>query len=265
MSAHRDGTPLVSRVLLVGGATIAMALTIIAVHRVTSVRASNRVPDVPLITAGPAIVAEADAYRLRAAPDPVAEDRRRPGAHPRTLATYHALRSYPGAPPRVPHGLTAMEFRTSRCTPCHERGGYSQRFGTYAPVTPHPELRACLSCHAATSGLAGFAVLPTGPNDTCRQCHVGTPALFHETGVDWRPAAWPVSATRAAGSVPPIPHDLAMRGNCLACHSGPGAVAELRTSHPERADCRQCHVVTDGGGAAYERRRVATSRGPSVP
>ena len=30
--------------------------------------------------------------------------------------------------------------------------------------------------------------------------------------------------------------------NCVACHDGPGAREEVRTTHPERWRCRQCHV-----------------------
>jgi hypothetical protein len=41
---------------------------------------------------------------------------------------------------------------------------------------------------------------------------------------------------------PTIPHKMLMRENCLACHSGPAAREEIRTSHPERERCRQCHV-----------------------
>jgi cytochrome c-type protein NapB len=33
-----------------------------------------------------------------------------------------------------------------------------------------------------------------------------------------------------------------MRENCAACHAGPAAREEIRTSHPERTRCRQCHV-----------------------
>jgi cytochrome c-type protein NapB len=53
--------------------------------------------------------------------------------------------------------------------------------------------------------------------------------------------------------VPPINHDLFFRGNCLACHSGPSAVAEIRTTHPERADCRECHVLPDPAVAEFTR------------
>ena len=44
------------------------------------------------------------------------------------------------------------------------------------------------------------------------------------------------------GSPPVIPHKLFMRENCLSCHAGPSAPKEIRMSHPERVNCRQCHV-----------------------
>ncbi|KPJ88793.1 MAG: hypothetical protein AMS18_13120, partial [Gemmatimonas sp. SG8_17] len=43
-------------------------------------------------------------------------------------------------------------------------------------------------------------------------------------------------------SPPTIPHRLLMRENCIACHSGPAAREEIRTAHPERVRCTQCHV-----------------------
>ena len=30
--------------------------------------------------------------------------------------------------------------------------------------------------------------------------------------------------------------------NCLSCHTGPGSREEIRTTHPERTRCMQCHV-----------------------
>jgi hypothetical protein len=61
--------------------------------------------------------------------------------------------------------------------------------------------------------------------------------------LDWRATAWPATGQRALAEGPPlIPHDLEQRGNCLACHGGPSAVIEIRTTHPERASCRQCHL-----------------------
>jgi cytochrome c-type protein NapB len=44
------------------------------------------------------------------------------------------------------------------------------------------------------------------------------------------------------GAPPVIPHKVFMRENCLSCHSGPGGREEIRTTHPERTRCMQCHV-----------------------
>ena len=47
------------------------------------------------------------------------------------------------------------------------------------------------------------------------------------------------------GAPPRIPHRVLMRENCLACHDGPGAREAVRTDHPERSRCRQCHVPVE--------------------
>ena len=44
------------------------------------------------------------------------------------------------------------------------------------------------------------------------------------------------------GSPPLIPHDIQGRQKCAACHVGPSSPRELRTSHPERLNCMQCHI-----------------------
>jgi cytochrome c-type protein NapB len=241
---------LAQRLIVIVTAVVAMGIVLLAIQR-----ASVRQP-VPVTSAREAIVsgddsiiAEAMVFRTRPGMLAVEPDsRRRPDAHPRTFATYRLLRSYPGAPPRVPHGLTATEFRTNRCNTCHERGGYSQRFGAYAPVNPHPEWIGCLQCHATNNLLVGLPFPQASPNDACRQCHSGVPARFEEEGLDWRPAAWPEVGARTLSGIPAIPHDLHTRGNCLTCHMGPGSVAEIRIDHPERANCRQCHVTAGGSG-----------------
>jgi cytochrome c-type protein NapB len=61
-------------------------------------------------------------------------------------------------------------------------------------------------------------------------------------------------------SPPPIPHALQMRENCRACHAGPGAVAELRTTHPERVTCRQCHALGAPPVEAFVRAPAAAGR-----
>jgi nitrate reductase (cytochrome), electron transfer subunit len=211
---------------------------------VLSYAADGRGPD-GRVQAGPDIAAEALVFRTRAEDVAANAGRvRRVDAHPRTLATFRSLRAYPGAPPRVPHGLTATELGRSICNTCHERGGYSARFGAYVPLTPHPELDGCLQCHAIDATLVDTPV-PDGRADAvCRQCHRPARQTELGPGIAWQPAAWPaVRSASEAGAPPEIPHDLQQRGNCLACHMGPGAVAEIRTTHPERTDCRQCHVA----------------------
>lgn len=243
-----------ARVVLISSAAIAMVASLNVLQRSSETRAAAPGAEaVTAVVAGPPIASEAGVFRTRVTMLTLAPDaRRRPDAHPRTLATYRLLRSYPGAPPRVPHGLTATEFRTNRCNTCHERGGYSQRFGAYAPVNPHPELEACLQCHATNDRLVGVPFPEASPDDACRQCHTWAPSRFEEEGIDWTPGSWP-ARSGAVAAAPPIPHDLQMRGNCLACHMGPAAVAEVRVSHPESVNCRQCHLVLVGDDATFTR------------
>jgi len=142
-----------------------------------------------------------------------------PGTQVRSLQAYYELRAYAGAPPVIPHEVDSEVLRTQNCNICHERGGFVSRFNAYAPVTPHPTYSNCLQCHA----LPGSADLLT-PSEwvSVRRPTIGRPAL--------------------PGNPPPIPHTLQLRDDCLSCHAGPAAVAEVRTSHPERLNCRQCHV-----------------------
>lgn len=252
-------TSLAQRVTLIGGAALLMGAAVLMLDDVASRRVvpANDVAPVSVITAAAPIPAEAGMFRTQ---PPELDDApsRRP-AHDRTIATFRALRAYPGAPPRIPHGLTADEFRTTACRTCHERGGYVPRFDAYAPVTPHPELTGCLQCHTGDADLIGTALPGAAADDVCRQCH--SPGVRRALpALDWRAAAWP-ELSRTTDTPPPIPHDLGMRGNCVACHAGPGAVAELRTDHPERADCRQCHLHTAGDTVEFQRPRASLSDG----
>ncbi len=139
----------------------------------------------------------------------------------RTLATFYQRRAYDGAPPIIPHEISDEgSFGGNTCLKCHENGGFVPKFNTYAPVTPHPQLISC------------------------RQCHVPVydKNLFKAT--NWKSIDPPaINRSAMTGSPPQIPHELQMRENCLACHGGPGSVKEIRTPHPDRVNCRQCHGV----------------------
>jgi nitrate reductase cytochrome c-type subunit len=132
-----------------------------------------------------------------------------------------ATRAYDGAPPPIPHDATL-----GRCDTCHDQDGTSIAGVGVAPASPH-------GAAAAAGGM-----------QRCRQCHVPTEtrAVFVGSRFMGLPQG-PWKGGRATPGAPPtVPHTLQLRENCLACHSGPGARVEIRTSHPERVRCRQCHV-----------------------
>ena len=267
---HSPAAGVALGIFLLGSAVTAIAAVIVAVTRAAVARSPEPEPSAVGLLAPPAesIATEALVFRTRPrmmAIDP--EARREREAHPRTLKTFRYLRAYPGAPPRIPHGLTPTELRTGGCNTCHQRGGYSQRFAAYVPVTPHPERGMCLQCHVGEDAFMGASRPSSDPNSRCPQCHGsgGEPRAFPNTTLDWRTSAWPVLPPRNSDrSPPPIPHDLQSRGNCLPCHAGPAAVSVVRTAHPERADCRQCHVAPEIGAGDFTRPApdaVAASRG----
>ena len=214
-------------------------------------------------TADGPIAAEAEVFQTHAEDlgmTPMAP--RDTAAHARTLVFFRTLREYPGAPPRIPHGLTAEEFENQTCNNCHRRGGFVARFGDYARVTPHPELSQCLQCHVPRDTLVGIPAPTSESASTCAQCHVDpeeTLPVFVEH--DWQTTSWPDTGQRAHPEAPYlIPHGFQMRTNCLACHAGPEAVTGIRTDHPERINCRQCHVPVHEDAAGPD---VAPFRSPS--
>ena len=145
-------------------------------------------------------------------------------AHQRSLVDYYENKAFHGAPPSIPHAVNSERSMGGiSCLKCHENGGFVSKFNAYAPVTPHPEMV------------------------NCRQCHVPqyTEELFKDTNYNKvrAPLAGINNALRS--SPPVIPHQIQMRENCLSCHAGPSAPKEIRVSHPERINCRQCHVLNN--------------------
>ena len=137
----------------------------------------------------------------------------------RTLEEYYSRRQYPGSPPYIPHKVEGEKTALVNCLACHAKGGWTEELRKHTPVTPHPE------------------------NLSCTQCHVKMDAgkLFVEN--NWMSVAPPrLGRSYLPGSPPPVPHTLQLRGNCVACHVGPGAVVTIRVEHPSRGNCRQCHV-----------------------
>ena len=143
-----------------------------------------------------------------------------PVAVARPIDVRAAGRAYDGAPPVIPHALFG------ECVTCHDDDGSAIAGIGMAPASPHGSVAA------------------TGAFRRCRQCHVPveTAAVRVRSVFNGLPQG-PWKGGRATPGAPPtIPHTLQMRENCLACHAGPASRVEIRTSHPERPRCRQCHV-----------------------
>lgn len=158
------------------------------------------------------------------APEPDLRTRAQPTPSPvRT-----ARRAYDGAPPIIPH----PPFE-SPCTACHFR----RPIAVQAQLLPDSAGAVRL---APANPHAGGAV---GAPGNCVQCHVQ-----QRTSGTWVASSFeglrraPTGLRHHSLAPPTIPHPVWMREQCLACHSGLAARAELRTDHPERVNCKQCHV-----------------------
>jgi nitrate reductase cytochrome c-type subunit len=152
-----------------------------------------------------------------------AEPNLRPGATVRTLNEYYSRRAYAGAPPVIPHPVVNDGVINDDCLSCHQDGGFVPEQNCYTPITPHPEMGNCRQCHVAQT----------------------TEQLFVDT--EWKQPDLPKRGRQALPGGPlQMPHTLHFHDNCLACHTGPHAVVEIRTSHPERENCTQCHVPDVG-------------------
>jgi cytochrome c-type protein NapB len=137
----------------------------------------------------------------------------------RTLSEYYSRRQYPGSPPYIPHKVEEADLAPLECLTCHAKGGWTAELKRHTPLTPHPE------------------------NISCRQCHVTMEESKLFVDNNWMSIPPPrLGGSHLPGAPPPIPHDLQMRGDCIACHVGPGAVTVIRVEHPSRGNCRQCHV-----------------------
>ena len=149
----------------------------------------------------------------------------RDGAVKSTASVRAERRAYDGAPPTVPH-----ENFGASCTGCHDGRGQSVSGVGFAPASPHDN-----------TSKASATV-------RCRQCHVfqTTNDLFVASEYEGIPQDLAAGDRATAGAPPRIPHRILMRENCVACHDGPGAREEARTTHPERTRCRQCHVPVAG-------------------
>ena len=221
-SAMKNSVTPRSRLVIIGLCILLMASTVYIIGQ--SWLAGQQTAELTGVAGddSPSISVEAGVFR-RSAQALTYLDTAKEVDDPRQLAEYQAWRAFEGAPPIIPHPVVEEQhFGENTCLQCHASGGFVAEYEAYAPVVPHPELISCRQCHVA----------------------VNSSDLFAES--DWQTVAPPeIDQAVLEGSPPPIPHDLQMRENCLACHAGPAAPVEIQVSHPERVNCRQCHVLIE--------------------
>lgn len=150
---------------------------------------------------------------------------RDPEARARALARREQRRAYDGAPPTIPHPTDPRAL--PNCLVCHEHGAKIAEL--IAPKMSHPPLAGCPQCHVESISpeviAAGLA-----------------PALFAN---GFEPSGFGGPGARAwTGAPPVVPHQSFMRQRCDSCHGVSGALG-LRTPHPDRQSCVQCHVFDE--------------------
>ncbi|MGC4118667.1 MAG: hypothetical protein QM765_29735 [Myxococcales bacterium] len=141
-------------------------------------------------------------------------------------------RAFDGAPPSVPHSVD--ELSSFACTGCHVKGMAIE--GRIAPVMSHPVYQNCLQCHAPSFGR------PAQPWDRAQTTFDALPSAGRGE------RAWP-------GAPPAMPHQTWMRQDCTSCHGLTG-LPGLRTPHPERFNCQQCHAQRAGAERTGEAPRA---------
>lgn len=147
-------------------------------------------------------------------------------------------RAYDGAPPTIPHSVPNQERPT--CLVCHEHGA---RIGDkIAPAMSHRPYESCTQCHVPQS--SPLQTAPPAPLTTNSFTGLASPGPGSR--------AW-------AGAPPMIPHRTWMRQRCDSCHGASGA-NPIRTTHPWRQSCRQCHVPD--ASAAQAPPRIDRPAGP---
>lgn len=142
----------------------------------------------------------------------------------RALSARAQRRAYEGAPPTIPHEIAQQE--APACLSCHADGLRLQ--DKVAPPMSHEPLASCTQCHVVRNDPRGDAMAP--PSAASLPSENSFSGLAAERGH----RAWP-------GAPPTIPHATLMRRECLSCHGVWGRLG-LRSTHPWRQSCTQCHV-----------------------
>ena len=154
-----------------------------------------------------------------------------------------ARRAYDGAPPVVPHPIA--QDSAAACLACHGQGLVVK--DKIASKISHAAYTSCTQCHVPAVG----SRIPTG------ETALREPLTENQfVGLNA-----PLKGSRAWPQAPPtIPHSTLMRNDCNSCH-GPQGLFGLRTPHPDRQACVQCHVP----GADLDQRQFLSSFNGLLP
>lgn len=156
--------------------------------------------------------------RLKPAVDRLAEIRISPEDKQIALQQRARNRAFNGAPPTIPHPIDQRV--DASCIACHRDGAISRTLRI--PRMSHGFLASCLQCHVEAN-----------PQHASSD-------RFPES--DFAGLAAPAAGPRAFPGAPPlIPHSTWMRSECMSCHGYEG-LQGIRTTHPWRIQCQQCHA-----------------------
>ena len=129
-------------------------------------------------------------------------------------------RAFDGAPPAIPHDID--QLGRPDCLACHQTGLVIA--GRIAPAISHPPYASCTQCHVVARDPRGFGgEVPPPANGFVGLASPGPGAR-----------AWP-------DAPPTMPHSTWMRSACASCHGVTG-LPGIRTTHPQRQSCLQCHA-----------------------
>ena len=127
------------------------------------------------------------------------------------------LRAFYTAPPVIPHDVESQD--SEDCLLCHQQATRLDD-GQAALQIPHPLFSSCLQCHVP-----------------------GAPGKREKVESSWEGLEEPKRGDRWFTVSPPtVPHRIFMRENCLSCHGSQNSNTRLRTPHPQRTRCLQCHA-----------------------
>lgn len=136
-----------------------------------------------------------------------------------------ARRAFDGAPPVVPHPIA--QDSSAACLVCHGPGLVVK--DKVASKISHARYASCTQCHVPSVG----SQIPTG--DIALLEPIASNQFVGLTA--------PLKGSRAWPTAPPtVPHATLMRSDCTSCHGLQGLFG-LRTPHPNRQACVQCHAA----------------------